>query len=162
MNLDVVVIPLKNPDGEKEGASDILEITMVSNLSGIGFMGTAPLRALGVPTSKTETHTLDGAHFETYDHVLGKFAGRMWICTVAEVEKEGDLDEYLREGWDNDRGEGNNFVIRLSAKSLKVEKHPWHSEQVWGLRGKMYTGRVKMCGGPDEAEVSQIVYDYVG
>lgn len=162
MKLDVYVIPIKKTDAEKEGAPDILQITMVSNLSGIGFVGAAPLRALGVPTQKTETHTLDGANFEQEDPVMGKFAGHMWICTVEELEKEENLDEYLRDGWDNDRGEGNNFVIRMSAKSLKPgDPEPWYTEQAWGLRDKRYTGRVTMCRGTDKPEVSQIVYDYL-
>ncbi|KAI1846181.1 hypothetical protein JX266_007706 [Neoarthrinium moseri] len=157
MELDIAVTPLTMGFiGNCQPAN--LRISMTSSLTGLGFIGTAPLRAVGIPTKKTKVRTLDGSELTQEEPVVGRFLGKMWICSIVQLESE-DVDEYLKEGWDGDKDD--NSVIRWSVKSLKLEnQEPWFSEQAWGIQGMRYTGRVKMSNGAGAAAYAKLVYDY--
>lgn len=146
-----------------------LKITMTTGLSGLGFLGEAPLKAVGLSTTKSDVRFLDGTDFTQEEPVVGKFVGKMWICTIPELEAE-ELDDFLKAGWD--RGNAEDHVIRMSVKSVKAgDPNPWAGEHVWGIQssgegateGFRYTGRVEVSKGPEEkkrTEHARLVYDY--
>jgi hypothetical protein len=140
-----------------------LQVTLTSILSGLGILGAAPLKAVGIPTEKTEVRQLDGSEFTQEEPIVGKFIGKMWLCSIAELDAE-ELDDFLTAGWDRAVPE-DHYVIRLRVKSVKPdEPEPWTGEQVWGIQDNRYTGRVEIYKGPGKAEVAlaKLVYDYLG
>lgn len=138
-----------------------LQVTMTSLLSGLGFIGAAPLRAVGIPTSKTDIRLLDGSEFEQDEPIVGKFVCRMWICTIADLPAEG-LDEAVIKDWLTE--DPTAYVIRWTMRSIKAgEPNPWSGEQVWGIQDGRYTGRVSMTkGSGDKKETAycKLVYEY--
>jgi hypothetical protein len=134
---------------------------MTSVLSGLGFIGAAPLRAVGIPTTKTDVRLLDGSEFEQDEPIVGKFVCRMWLCKVGELAGQ-DLEEYLTKEWVG--GDPNEYVIRWTMKSIKAgEPNPWSGEQVWGIQDGKYVGRVSMSKGSGEKKETaccKLVYEY--
>jgi hypothetical protein len=150
---------------EKTPAEELYQMSMTSEISGLGIMSTAPLRALGVKTKNTETHVLDGVEFTKDEPVVGSLTIRMRLCTVADLAAErGELGDFLTGDWlaRTDNGP-DEYVVRWSVRTNgKNGKDAWRSEQVWGILNGRYSGKIKMTNGLGDSASATLVYDYLG
>lgn len=161
VTLDVCVEPVGPATEGRDALDPKFKVTMTSVLSGLGFIGAAPLRAVGIPTTKTDVRFLDDSEFEQEEPIVGKFVTRMSLCTVADLAGEG-LDEFLTK--DYATGDPGAYVIRWKMKSIKAgEPNPWSGDQLWGILDGRWVGRMSMGkGAGDKREVATctLVYEY--
>ncbi|KAI4604070.1 hypothetical protein KJ359_000197 [Pestalotiopsis sp. 9143b] len=153
--------PEKVPVGQED--QEVYQMSMTSEISGLGIMSTAPLRALGVKTKNTETHVLDGVEFTKDEPVVGSLTIRMRLCAVADLAAEREeLGGFLTQDW-LARAAPRDHVVRWSVRTNgKSGKDAWRSEQVWGILDGRYSGKIKMTNGLGESASATLVYDYVG
>lgn len=158
IQIDIDVTRVNPGEKSESEGSKGYKVSMTSTLSGLGFISAAPLRAVGIPTKKTENRILDGSEFTQVEPLVGEFIGRMWLCSLKELATE-DLEGFLRDIWIQDASE-DEYFIRFSIKSQRPGSDAWSSEQVWGIREGRYTGTVKMSRGTQDTAYAKLVYDY--
>lgn len=129
--------------------------------------------------SKVVTRPLDGTEFVDEQPMAGRVVGRMWVARVVDlkgqeegVEGEGQLDEFLVEGW-----EPEDQVFRLNVRTEKEgDAEPWVADHVWGFQitgkgtadgeARRYVGKTrvtKVTKALDEKTSTncKLVYDFV-
>ncbi|KAJ1331648.1 hypothetical protein MN608_05109 [Microdochium nivale] len=154
-------------------------IILTTGVSKLGWLGEAPLKAAGLSASKVVTRPLDGTEFVDEQPMAGRVVGRMWVARVVDlkgqeegVEGEGQLDEFLVEGW-----EPEDQVFRLNVRTEKEgDAEPWVADHVWGFQitgkgtadgeARRYVGKTrvtKVTKALDEKTSTncKLVYDFV-
>ncbi|KAI1274260.1 hypothetical protein F5Y07DRAFT_373766 [Xylaria sp. FL0933] len=174
IQLDVTVLPVDSATSTSERGvvsprGSVFQITMKQTFTAIGPLGLAPLKAIGLAPTRTETRVLDGGEFRDNEAAIGPIKGRWWLTTVDEVLLDACLDTFHKNAsWSRCRD-----VIRISVRSQRTDKDKaWSAEHMWSLedysqglgQDLRYTARLMTWRGSGEArEVAQVklVHDFI-
>ncbi|KAJ8129978.1 hypothetical protein O1611_g3654 [Lasiodiplodia mahajangana] len=174
IQLDVVIQPTERQPtitGKETimPPSSIFQITMKQTFTAIGPLGLAPLKAIGLAPTRTETRTLDGGEFSDNEAAIGPIKGKWWLTTADEILADDSLDAFHKEAsWSRCRE-----VIRISVQSQRPEQAKvWSAEHMWSLedysngdgQDLRYTARLMTLRGSGESrEVARVklVHDFI-